>query len=300
MFVCSAAGGGQHWRPRDGSACAPEERLPQSLYSPGRSTWASEQDPWGVFSLSVCSPLWNVFHSSHSSQKTKNCKLKPLFNLPQSQDFYMEMKWEFTSWSKFYLKIPLYNWPCVDVCNVVVYIAFPSFPSPSRFPGLSQWRVSDLEEWGQPACGRHSARLREHDLDQRSSELHFQGRWWVPFSLSEAYTQLCPPNLCFSRPSHLLSRLLLCWLLFHSVCLCSLADVCTELMEVNHDEQVVDTERFDISREIEDVTLDSMQPAEQEVAKRLTTPIVNTFLDTRDIAFERRDPNRTLSCFSIV
>lgn len=130
-------------------------------------------------SLSVCSPLWNVFHSS---QKTKNCKLKPLFNPPQSPDFYMEMKWEFTSWSKFYLKIPLYNWPCVDVCNVVVYIAFPSFPSPSRFPGLSQWRVSDLEEWGQPACGRHSARLREHDLDQRSSELHFQGRWWVPFS----------------------------------------------------------------------------------------------------------------------
>lgn len=71
-------------------------------------------------------------------------------------------------------------------------------------------------------------------------------------------------------------------------------------MEVNHDEQVVDTERFDISREIEDVTLDSMQPAEQEVAKRLTTPIVNTFLDTRDIAFERQDPNRTLSCLSIV
>uniref|UniRef100_A0AAY4BDK7 Ankyrin repeat domain-containing protein n=1 Tax=Denticeps clupeoides TaxID=299321 RepID=A0AAY4BDK7_9TELE len=62
---------------------------------------------------------------------------------------------------------------------------------------------------------------------------------------------------------------------------------CTEFMEVNHDEEIVDTERFDISREIEDVTLDSMQPAEQEVAKRLTTPIVNTYLDTRDIAFER-------------
>jgi len=58
-------------------------------------------------------------------------------------------------------------------------------------------------------------------------------------------------------------------------------------MEVNHEDEVVDTERFDLSREIEDVTLDSMQPAEQEVAKRLTTPIVNTYLDTRDIAFER-------------
>uniref|UniRef100_A0A3Q2CDA6 Ankyrin repeat domain 13A n=1 Tax=Cyprinodon variegatus TaxID=28743 RepID=A0A3Q2CDA6_CYPVA len=60
-----------------------------------------------------------------------------------------------------------------------------------------------------------------------------------------------------------------------------------ELMEVNHDDGVVDTERFNISQEIEDVTLESMQPAEQEVAKRLTTPIVNTYLDTKDIAFER-------------
>lgn len=58
-------------------------------------------------------------------------------------------------------------------------------------------------------------------------------------------------------------------------------------MEVNHEEEVVDTERFDLSREMEDVTLDNMQPAEQEVAKRLTTSIVNTYLDTKDIAFER-------------
>lgn len=69
-----------------------------------------------------------------------------------------------------------------------------------------------------------------------------------------------------------------------------LIDSCTELMEVNHDEEVVDTERFNISQEIEDVTLDSMQPAEQEVAKRLTSPIVNTYLDTKDIAFERQGP----------
>lgn len=65
------------------------------------------------------------------------------------------------------------------------------------------------------------------------------------------------------------------------------ADACAELMEVNHDEEVVDTERFNISQEMEEVTLDSMQPAEQEVAKRLTTPVVNTYLDTKDIAFER-------------
>uniref|UniRef100_A0A3Q4H0S2 Ankyrin repeat domain 13A n=1 Tax=Neolamprologus brichardi TaxID=32507 RepID=A0A3Q4H0S2_NEOBR len=64
-------------------------------------------------------------------------------------------------------------------------------------------------------------------------------------------------------------------------------DSFAELMEVNHDDEVVDVERFNISQEMEDVTLESMQPAEQEVAKRLTTPIVNTYLDTKDIAFER-------------
>lgn len=69
---------------------------------------------------------------------------------------------------------------------------------------------------------------------------------------------------------------------------CFWTDSCAELMEVNHDDQVVDTERFNISQEIEDVTLESMQPAEQEVAKRLTTSIVNTYLDTKDIAFERQ------------
>lgn len=68
---------------------------------------------------------------------------------------------------------------------------------------------------------------------------------------------------------------------------CIFTDSYAELMEVNHDDQVVDTERFNISQEIQDVTLESMQPAEQEVAKRLTTPIVNTYLDTKDIAFER-------------
>lgn len=68
---------------------------------------------------------------------------------------------------------------------------------------------------------------------------------------------------------------------------CVSADSFAELMEVNHDDEVVDIERFNISQEMEDVTLESMQPAEQEVAKRLTTPIVNTYLDTKDIAFER-------------
>lgn len=76
---------------------------------------------------------------------------------------------------------------------------------------------------------------------------------------------------------------------------CVFTDSCAELMEVNHDDEVVDTERFNISQEIEDVTLESMQPAEQEVAKRLTTPIVNTYLDTKDIAFERQESHLFLT-----
>ncbi|TSR04330.1 Ankyrin repeat domain-containing protein 13A [Bagarius yarrelli] len=71
------------------------------------------------------------------------------------------------------------------------------------------------------------------------------------------------------------------------VCRIWKSESCAELIEVNHDDEVVDTERIDITRELDEVTLDSMQPDQQEVAKRLTTPIVNTFLDTKNISFER-------------
>lgn len=81
-----------------------------------------------------------------------------------------------------------------------------------------------------------------------------------------------------------------CW---YVVCLLKWGPVPTdaegwaELIEINHDDKFVTTERFEISQHMERLTLGSMTPKRREVERRLTSPIINTCLDTKNIAFER-------------
>ncbi|XP_069788850.1 ankyrin repeat domain-containing protein 13A isoform X1 [Narcine bancroftii] len=60
-----------------------------------------------------------------------------------------------------------------------------------------------------------------------------------------------------------------------------------EFIEVDHDNQVVDVEHFELSQEQQSLTLSSIRPTADQVANRLTSPIVSTYLDTKNISFER-------------
>ncbi|XP_078410521.1 ankyrin repeat domain-containing protein 13A isoform X1 [Cetorhinus maximus] len=60
-----------------------------------------------------------------------------------------------------------------------------------------------------------------------------------------------------------------------------------EFIEVDHDNQVIDREHFSLSQEQQGLTLSSIKPTKDQIANRLTSPIVSTCLDTKDISFER-------------
>ncbi|XP_053058837.1 ankyrin repeat domain-containing protein 13D isoform X2 [Acinonyx jubatus] len=59
------------------------------------------------------------------------------------------------------------------------------------------------------------------------------------------------------------------------------------VMEVDHDRQVVHTEMLGLALHEPEALLAAMRPSEEHVASRLTSPIVSTHLDTRNVAFER-------------
>ena len=58
-------------------------------------------------------------------------------------------------------------------------------------------------------------------------------------------------------------------------------------MEVDHDRQLVHMETLGLTLHEPEALLAAMRPSEEHVASRLTSPIVSTHLDTRNVAFER-------------
>ncbi|NXP25201.1 AN13A protein, partial [Scytalopus superciliaris] len=60
-----------------------------------------------------------------------------------------------------------------------------------------------------------------------------------------------------------------------------------EVIVINHDDKFVMTEKFEISQHMKRLILGSMTPNRKGVERRLTSPIISTCLDTKNIAFER-------------
>ncbi|XP_044785988.2 ankyrin repeat domain-containing protein 13A isoform X2 [Bubalus bubalis] len=137
-------------------------------------------------------------------------------------------------------------------------------------------------------------RQLEKELRDQAPDFYVQMKWeftsWVPL-----VSRICPNDVCRIWKSGAKLRVDITLLGFENMSwirgrrsfIFKGEDNWAELMEVNHDDKVVTTEHFDLSQEMERLTLDLMKPKSREVERRLTSPVINTSLDTKNIAFER-------------
>uniref|UniRef100_A0A8C7SX05 Ankyrin repeat domain 13 family, member D n=1 Tax=Oncorhynchus mykiss TaxID=8022 RepID=A0A8C7SX05_ONCMY len=181
-----------------------------------------------------------------------------LCHLFQARDFYVEMKWEFTSWGE---------------C------------------------VCDREGIISAHCGRFQHQMNSSQLYCHCDAL--KCLWWLtppPPKLSvPLVSKVCPSDVyrvwksgsCLRVDTTLLGFEHMTWLKGRRSYIFKGEENGAVVMEVDHDKQVVYTEPLSLSLRDAPSLLAAMLPTQENTAQRLTSPIVSTHLNTRNIAFER-------------
>nr|XP_037854898.1 ankyrin repeat domain-containing protein 13D isoform X5 [Chlorocebus sabaeus] len=160
-----------------------------------------------------------------------------LNKLRQAPDFYVEMKWEFTSWGEWG---PLGS----QGFGVGLLGRPPVTPVHPAVPLVSKMCPSDV----------YRVWKRGESLRVDTSLLGFEHMTWQR-----------------GRRSFIFKG----------------QEAGALVMEVDHDRQVVHAETLGLALQEPEALLAAMRPSEEHVASRLTSPIVSTHLDTRNVAFER-------------
>ncbi|KAM9613636.1 ankyrin repeat domain-containing protein 13B isoform 4-T4 [Morphnus guianensis] len=217
-----------------------------------------------------------------------------LEKLRKAQDFYVEMKWEFTSWGKLGAER---GWE-----------ASGSFPAESPSPSIHPQDGGHLALCPPPppklADPRPTKAWGSPDVSptQLSAGSPLGGAGWPHPRLG--YRRLSPvPLVSKICPSDtykvwksgqnlrvdttLLGFDHMTWQRGNRSFVFRGQDTSAVVMEIDHDRRVVYSETLALAGHDQEVLLAAVQPTEEQVMGRLTAPVVTTQLDTKNIAFER-------------